>query len=41
MMTQRLRSRDRIVDQADLLHALAVYDRVQMMDARKMLGMVH
>ena len=39
MMTQRIRSSDRIVDQADLLRAVAVYDRVQAADARKMLGL--
>lgn len=40
MMTQRIRSRDRIVDQSDLLHALAVYDRIQAREARKILGMM-
>lgn len=39
MMTQRLRSKDRIVDQAELLHTLAVYDRIKMDEARRMLGL--
>jgi hypothetical protein len=39
MMTQRLRSKDRIINQTDLMHALSVYDRVQIGDARKMIGM--
>ena len=39
MMTQRIRSRDRIVVQSDLLHALSVYDRIQADEARKMLGL--
>ena len=38
MMTQRLRSKDRIIDQTDLMHALSVYDRIQIGDARKMIG---
>lgn len=39
MMTQRLRSIERIVDQKDLLNTLAIYDRVQIAEARRMLGM--
>lgn len=39
MMTQRLRSEDRIVDHHELLKALSVYDRVTGDQARKILGM--
>ncbi len=39
MMTQRIRSRDRIVDQVDLLRAISMYDRVQTAEARKILGL--
>ncbi len=39
MMTQRLRSKDRIINQSELMNALSVYDRVQVSDARKMVGM--
>lgn len=39
MMTQRLRSEDRIVDHHELLKALSVYDRVTGDQAKKILGM--
>ena len=38
MMTQGMRSEDRIVDQAELLHVLSIYDRVEMQVARRALG---
>lgn len=38
MMTQRLRSEDRIVDHNELLKALSAYDRVTTEQARKLLG---
>jgi uncharacterized protein (DUF2336 family) len=38
MMTQRIRSKDRIVDQKELLSALAIYDRIHPEEARKALG---
>lgn len=38
MMTQRLRSEDRIVDHNELLKALSAYDRVSQEQARKVLG---
>lgn len=38
MMTQRLRSEDRIVDHNELLKALSAYDRVSQDKARRMLG---
>lgn len=39
MMTQRLRSEDRIVDHNELLKALAAYDRVGQDQARELLGL--
>ncbi len=39
MMTQRLRSEDRIVDHNELLKALAAYDRVGQDQARALLGL--
>jgi uncharacterized protein (DUF2336 family) len=38
MMTQRLRTNDRIIDQKDLLSALAIYDKIDPALARKALG---
>lgn len=38
MMTQRLRSQDRIVDHKELLRCLAMYDSVTMAKARSLLG---
>jgi uncharacterized protein (DUF2336 family) len=39
MMTQRLRSEDRIVDHNELLKALSAYDRVTVDQARNLIGM--
>lgn len=39
MMTQRLRSEDRIVDHKELLKSLSAYDRVDQAQARELLGL--